>query len=106
MYTADATGRTYQRLFALARIALRAGWPVVLDAAFLKREERSAARALADAEGVPFTILACEAPQAVLQERLRSRRGDASEADLAVLAKLGAVAEALDDAERAFVAHP
>jgi aminoglycoside phosphotransferase family enzyme/predicted kinase len=106
IYTADATGRTYQRLFALARIALRAGWPVILDAAFLKREERSAARALADAEGVPFAILACEAPQAVLQERLRSRRGDASEADLAVLAKLGALAEGLDDAERTFVARP
>lgn len=106
IYTADATGRTYERLFALARVALRAGWPVILDAAFLKREERSAARALADAEGVRFAILACEAPQPVLQERLRSRRGDASEADLAVLEKLGAVAEALDDEERALVARP
>jgi aminoglycoside phosphotransferase family enzyme/predicted kinase len=106
IYTADATGRTYERLFALARVALRAGWPVILDAAFLRREERSAARALAHAEGVPFAILACEAPEDVLRERLRARRGDASEADLAVLAKLGGVAQALDDDERAFVARP
>jgi uncharacterized protein len=103
IYTGDATRRTYDRLFALACIALQAGWPVILDAAFLKRDERSAARALAAAEGVPFAILACEAPEDVLQDRLRSRQGDASEADLAVLEKLRAVAEALDAGECAFL---
>lgn len=99
IYTADATRRTYERLFALARIALQAGWPVVLDAAFLRREERSLAQDLAAAQGVPFSILACEAPERVLQDRLRSREGDASEADLAVLAKLAAVAEPLEAGE-------
>lgn len=103
IYTADATGRTYQRLFSLARDALLAGWPVVLDAAFLKREERAQARALAEALHVPFAILACEAPPQVLRERLQARRGDASEADVAVLEKLAAVAEPLDAAERACV---
>ena len=98
-YTADVTARTYARLRALARAMLRAGWPVVLDAAFLRRDERAAAAALAAHERVPFGILACEAPLAVLRERLRARSGDASEADEAVLERLSRVAEPLDAVE-------
>ncbi len=106
IYTPEATRRTYERLFALAREALRAGWPVVLDAAFLRREERAQAQALARTLGVPFAILHCEAPLTVLQERLRSRTGDASEADLAVLEKLRTGGEPLDAQERACVLPP
>ena len=40
-YGAEATSRTYARLFEVARIALEAGYPVILDAAFLSRAERS-----------------------------------------------------------------
>lgn len=105
IYTQEATQRTYARLLALARDALRAGWPVVLDAAFLRHEERSAARALARSLGVPFSILDCEAPPEVLRQRLRLRRDDASEADAAVLERLLAVAEPLRDDERAFVCN-
>lgn len=101
IYTAEATRRTYARLFALAGPLLRAGWSVVLDAAFLKWEERDQARALAEATGVPFAILACEAPADVLCSRLATRRADASEADVAVLDKLVAAAEPLRMEERA-----
>jgi aminoglycoside phosphotransferase family enzyme/predicted kinase len=103
IYGAEATRRTYERLSGLARTALLAGWPVVLDAAFLRKEERSQAYALAQSLSVPFAILACEAPAPVLLERLRSRQGDASEADAAVLEKLREVAEPLDAGERACV---
>lgn len=103
IYTEQATARTYGRLFALARVALEAGWPVVLDAAFLRRQERAQAQALARALDVPFSILACEAPPDVLRQRLLRRRGDASEADAAVLEKLHSAAEALRAEERAFV---
>ncbi|MGZ5776630.1 AAA family ATPase, partial [Ramlibacter sp.] len=102
-YTVDATRRTYDRLLAIARIALEAGFPVVLDAAFLRREERDAARALAAGLGVPFGILACEAPPEVLQQRLRARRDDASEAGAAVLERLRGAAEALAPDEQALV---
>lgn len=106
IYTRDATRRTYERLFVLARIALQAGFPVVLDAAFLRRDERAAARALAEQLGVPFNILDCDAPPDVLRARLAQRRGDASEADAEVLAALAAVAEPLDAAERAAACPP
>jgi uncharacterized protein len=99
-YTADATRRTYDRLLALARPALQAGFPVVLDAAFLRRDERAAARMLARELGVPFAILACEAPLEVLRARLRARTHDASEADEQVLDRLAAAAHPLDPVER------
>lgn len=106
LYTADATERTYGRLFALARIALQAGFPVVLDAAFLRHDERERAHAVARACGAAFGIVACKAPLPVLRERIRKRRGDASEADLAVLEKLRASEEPLREDERPFLVVP
>ena len=105
LYGADATGRTYKQLFVTARIALRAGYPVILDAAFLRRAERTQAHTLARELGVPFSIVDCEAPLPVLQARLLARRGDPSEADATVLERLRALAEPLTRDELAFV-HP
>ena len=87
-------------------LALHAGYPVVLDAAFLRRSEREAAHALAHELKAPFSILACAAPPAVLRDRLRARRHDASEADVVVLDRLGGSAEALAADELADVLAP
>jgi len=106
LYTPEATARTYDRLLDLARTALNAGYPVVLDAAFLRRPEREAARALAHELKAPFSILACAAPPAVLRDRLRARRHDASEADVVVLDRLGGSADALAAEELADVLAP
>jgi predicted kinase len=108
LYTQDATARTYERLFELARVALQAGYPVVLDAAFLRRSERDAARELARELKVPFSILACEAPAEVLRARLLARRDDASEADAAVLEHLRNSVEPLgaDEREPAAASQP
>jgi len=103
IYTREATRRTYARLLELAGGVLRAGFPVVLDAAFLRYEERRDARLLAGSLGVPFTILRCEAATGVLRARLGARQGDASEADAAVLERLGAAAEPLREDELPFV---
>ncbi|MGV3492845.1 MAG: AAA family ATPase [Ramlibacter sp.] len=100
IYTREATAATYARLFELARIALGAGFPVVLDAAFLRAEERAAARALAREARVPFGILHCEAALGELRRRLARRQGDASEADGAVLDQLAAGTAPLSEAER------
>uniref|UniRef100_UPI003783A86F bifunctional aminoglycoside phosphotransferase/ATP-binding protein n=1 Tax=Aquabacterium sp. TaxID=1872578 RepID=UPI003783A86F len=103
LYAAQASQATYARLAALASIALRAGWPVIVDAAFLQAAERERFRQLAREQGVPFTILHCEAPPQLLRERLaaRARRADdPSEADAAVLAHQLAHAEPLDAREQ------
>ena len=105
-YGADATQRTYDRLAALAEGALDAGWPVIVDAAFLRTDERQRFAALAAKLRCPFAILHCHAPMALLRERVgaRARRGgDPSEATLAVLDKLTALAEPLTPKEQARV---
>lgn len=104
LYDSAATTRTYERLLAVARVVLRSEYPAIVDAAFLRRDERAAFAALARETGVPFTIIDCRAAPEVLHERLVQRQAagsDASEADVAVLERLALAAEPLDDAERA-----
>jgi len=102
IYSREATTSTYVRLFALARIVLAAGFSAVIDAAFLRRGERDAARELARACGARFEILACRAPDEVLQRRLAARTSDASEADSAVLRRLRATVDPLGPDEEAW----
>ncbi len=106
IYAADATTRTYARLHSLARDLLAAGWPVIVDAAFLLRAERADFRALATELGVEFRILAVSAPEAELRSRLMTRTGDASEATVAVLEKQLTWFEPLDQEELGCVSSP
>lgn len=85
IYAPEATARTYARLAALAEDALGNGWSVIVDAAFLKRGERDAFRALAARAGAPFAILAPTATPAECARRIALRQGDASEATVAVM---------------------
>jgi len=104
IYDSASTARTYARLLDVAAAALPAGWPVIVDAAFLRADERAVFASLAKQLGVPFAILDCRAQMAVLRERLlqrQARGGDPSEADVAVLERLSVVAEPLGDAEHA-----
>ena len=88
LYSAEASARTYARLAELAREVVEAGYPVLVDATFLKRSQRAAFAELAATLGVPFAILAFDAPVETLRARVRQRAeagADASEADVAVL---------------------
>jgi hypothetical protein len=84
-YTAAASNRVYDTMIDLARMALSAGVPVIVDAVFSKEAERQAVERIAAKLGVPFEGVWLEAPRAVLEARLRGRKGDASDADVAVL---------------------
>jgi len=89
IYSQDQSQQTYQVLREKAAQLLRAGQSVVVDATCLKRTQRDSFRQLAQELGVPFQLVALDAPVAVLQERIARRQtqtSDASEADLAVLA--------------------
>jgi len=89
LYGSAATRRTYARLDALAGTLLDAGLHTIVDAAFLRRDERERLRAVAAAHGARFTLIECHAPDEVLRERVRRRLrtdNDASDADLSVLA--------------------
>jgi aminoglycoside phosphotransferase family enzyme/predicted kinase len=103
IYSQEATRRTYERLQNLARAIMQAGYPVIVDAAFLRRAEREAFRQLADELNAPFAIASLQAPDPVLHERIARRREhaqDASEADIAVLNMLQAAQEPLDEREK------
>ncbi|WP_341522661.1 AAA family ATPase [Pseudomonas sp. G.S.17] len=88
LYGADASIATYESLHELAGVILRAGFPVVVDATYLKQAQRAAAAKVAEATGVPFLILDCEAPQAVIAGWLAQRQAanvDPSDATLEVI---------------------
>ncbi|KFE44431.1 bifunctional aminoglycoside phosphotransferase/ATP-binding protein [Pseudomonas syringae] len=88
LYGADASIATYESLHVLAGVVLRAGFPVVVDATYLKQAQRAAAAKVAEATGVPFLILDCEAPQAVIAGWLAQRQAanvDPSDATLQVI---------------------
>ena len=104
IYDTVTTERTYARLRAVAQVALGAGWPVVVDAAFLHRSERAKFAELAAALALPFSILDCRAALPLLRLRLEQRRAsgaDPSEADVAVLEFLCQSDEPLDERDHA-----
>lgn len=100
IYSHEATQRTYARLHELARGLLLAGYPVIVDAAFLKLDERQMFRELAQDMSVPFAIASLHAQDATLRERIRQRRNDASEADVKVLELLQSKRQMLSLHER------
>ena len=106
IYAETASRQTYTHLMSLSEQALRAGWSVVIDASFLKRQDRLCAETLAQSVGVDWHILAPAAPLSQMRSRIRARQAagrDASEADLAVLEMQLQTMEPLTDAERALV---
>ncbi len=88
IYTADASERTYQRLQMLAAQMLGYGYPVVLDATYLKRSERAATAEVAKVQGCARVILQLQASlehiRAWIAERQQAGQ-DASEADVAIM---------------------
>lgn len=85
LYDAASSERTYARLAGIARTALDAGVNLVVDAAFLDAGRREEFIAHALAKGARPVVLACDAPPEVLRRRVAGRRGDPSDANLAVL---------------------
>ncbi len=103
IYARAASQRTYEALYAASAVVLDAGYPVIVDATFLRAHERDAFRNLARRKGVRFSILHCHADDATLRGRVQARRcraNDPSEADLAVLERQRGFCEPLTQAEQ------
>lgn len=102
IYSQDASAATYQRLHQLAESALRAGFPVVIDATYLKQAQRDAASQVAESCGAPFLILECHAPDEVIASWLEQRKAagtDPSDATMDVVRAQHASREALTEDE-------
>ncbi len=88
IYTTDASAQTYARLAEFSGVLLDAGFHVIVDATFLRREDRQQFIQLAASRQVRWHLLDIVAAEALLRERIVARSArphDASEADLAVL---------------------
>jgi aminoglycoside phosphotransferase family enzyme/predicted kinase len=87
-YNAHANEFIYTQLANIARRGLEAGWPMVVDATFLKTQQRAEFAALAAQLGCPFHLLFIECDTPTLRRYLRARKAqgiDISEADETVL---------------------
>jgi hypothetical protein len=106
LYSDDATRATYERLLEGARDVIQAGFSAILDATFLRRHQRDAARAAAVALDVRFVILDFDVDMQTLRARVEKRReraDDASDAGLNVLEAQRLSAEPLAPDEQAGV---
>ena len=86
-YSSASSANVYQHLRDRAESLLRAGRPVIADATFLDPSERTAIEGVAKKVGVPFKGIWLDAPRDTLERRILHRRGDASDADIGVLAR-------------------
>lgn len=77
--------RVYGVMMHEAALILAAERSTILDAVFLKPEERSAAEAVASEAGLAFEGAWLDVAPAVMAERILGRAGDASDADERVL---------------------
>lgn len=73
LYTDEMNRKVYAELLAAADEWLALGRSVVLDATFQRAADRSTARALSQERGATFAQILCEAPEPVVEERLRLR---------------------------------
>jgi uncharacterized protein len=101
IYTAEMTQKTYDRLIELGASLAAQGYSVILDAKYDRVSLRQSVIEAAAAQTLPLTIVHCDAPTDVLQERVAQRTGDIADATVAVLAKQ--TLEAFTAAEQKFV---
>lgn len=104
IYTPQASQRTFERLRTLVHTVVQAGFPVIVDATFIKQATRQVFADTAAQLHLPFKILAFQASEAELQKRVQQRQAqgaDASEADWKVVQAQRSVLEPLTEQEQA-----
>ncbi|MDO9225468.1 MAG: AAA family ATPase [Pseudomonadota bacterium] len=109
IYSREAGERTLARLLEVTQALLNAGFRVIVDATFIKRDWREPLRTLAETLALPWFIIALEAPAEVLRQRLLDRQAagrDASEAGVDVLAAQLTAVEAFSEFELSHVVRP
>ena len=88
MYSPEASEQTYAILYTIASVCLESGYTVIVDATFLEKGERKRFMDLGEKMNCETLILHCQAPQELLEERVKKRTEhgiDASEAGYDVL---------------------
>ncbi len=81
IYSAEFNTKTYDAIFEEARANLKYGYPVILDAAFLKRTERNRAVTMATKLEADALVVECRLSPELTQERLLKRLKEVSASD-------------------------
>jgi len=81
IYSAELSRKTYDKMFSGAGDILSEGGSVVLDASFIRAEERLNAKRLAEETGADFFIIECQLDEVNIKKRLEGRleRGSVSD---------------------------
>ncbi len=88
LYAPALTEKTYDRLLTLTHTVTDAGYPVVVDATFLRQAQIAPFARFARDAGIPLTVITTTADREVLEARLQQRRREKdniSDADRDVL---------------------
>ncbi|VAX20381.1 hypothetical protein MNBD_NITROSPINAE02-1020 [hydrothermal vent metagenome] len=106
IYSKAANEKTYRRLASLAITIIKAGYSVVIDASFLKRNDRKMFYDLSKRVNVPFSILDFKVDEQQLRSRIMAREkaaNDPSEATVKIMEKQLQSDEELTNEEMKFV---
>jgi uncharacterized protein len=90
IYTASWTEHAYRELLRRAALLLELGESVILDASWSSSRQRAAAAAVAEKTSADLVQLRCTAPPPLAAQRMRTRTGDASDANSAIAAQMAA----------------
>jgi gluconokinase len=99
IYSEDMTEKVYKEMVKRAKDIVAKGGKVVLDASFLKRWQRE----LVLRNFPTATFLWAVAPDEVIIERLKKRKGDVSDADVSVFQKQKKIFESPTELLRTFI---
>jgi uncharacterized protein len=106
LYSVSASEATYRSLWSLSRELLDYGFPVLVDATFLKQADRKRFSDIAKVLDIPFKILDFQNQVSILEQRIRDRKvlgTDASDADVEVLHRQIKNHDPLTESEQLFV---
>jgi hypothetical protein len=81
IYSPEFSGKTYDKMFSETKHILGEGGSVILDASFIKAEERLKAKRLAEEMGADFFIVECSLDEKAIKQRLAQRLEEGSTSD-------------------------
>jgi len=85
LYSEEMTQRTYDKLLKKSLVLTQYGLNVILDAKYDQKEIRDDLILHCMERDIPLGLIQCEAPKEVLEERLKARVGDVSDAGVDLL---------------------
>ncbi len=105
MYSEQASEKTFTALRQLTTAILESDYAVIIDATFLRKQQREKFRRLAMDCAVPFVIVDCQSSETVLLDRLAKRQGvsnEVSEADVEIMQQQRLHRDVLSDCEKKY----